>query len=210
MQIDLAVSQLLCSRICHDLVGVSGAVNAGIELMGEGEDDGGALALTEKSAAQIARRLAFFRVAFGFGGGDQTDIGKDEVKALAEGWLDDGKIALEWTGDSADGSSLSGACARVLLNIVLMAGETLPGGGTIGVQLAALSEGTGIAVTARGNGARLRDDLAQALAAGVTPDQLNARNVHGYFAQCLAAAAGGRIEVETDDGCEVRFATIVE
>ncbi|MBE0532481.1 MAG: hypothetical protein IH626_16775, partial [Rhodospirillales bacterium] len=69
MLIDLRVAQLLCSRVCHDLIGPVGAVASGIELMGEdGSMAEDAMALIVKSSAQASRRLAFFRTAFGLGG----------------------------------------------------------------------------------------------------------------------------------------------
>ena len=84
MKIDVVVSQLLCSRLCHDLVGPSGGINAGIELMAEDGSDGSALHLIGKSAEQMSRCLAFFRIAFGFASGEgATDV--DEVRALANG-----------------------------------------------------------------------------------------------------------------------------
>ena len=37
MDIDVRVTQLLCSRLCHDLVGAVSAVNTGIEFMTDGD-----------------------------------------------------------------------------------------------------------------------------------------------------------------------------
>ena len=68
MTSDIHLAQLLCSRLCHDLVGPAGAVNAGLELAEDGDLDGDALDLVTSSAAEITRRLAFFRIAFGAAG----------------------------------------------------------------------------------------------------------------------------------------------
>ena len=65
MSADIHLAQLLCSRLCHDLVGPAGAVNAGLELAEDGDLDGDALDLVTSSAAEVTRRLAFFRIAFG-------------------------------------------------------------------------------------------------------------------------------------------------
>jgi histidine phosphotransferase ChpT len=35
---DLRIIQLLCSRLCHDLVGPVGAINNGVELIGDAPD----------------------------------------------------------------------------------------------------------------------------------------------------------------------------
>lgn len=55
--LELTLIELISSRICHDLVGPVGAVNAGAELMGEdGVGDDEALALMRKSGLEAARR----------------------------------------------------------------------------------------------------------------------------------------------------------
>jgi len=211
MQVDLQVAQLLCSRLCHDIVSPIGAVNAGLELLEEAaDDDGRALGLIATSAAEASRRLAFYRVAFGLGAGARGAAPIDEARALATGFLLGGKAALDWPADA--GSPPDGAIApdavKVVLNMVLIASESLPRGGTIGVKVKALDDGLGIAVIAAGTGARLRDDLRQALAGKAAGDGLTARNVHGHFAQCLARGLGAEIEVGEGAGGEVQLAAL--
>ena len=61
MECDLRVAQLLCSRLCHDLVGAAGAVNAGLELIAETNDTSSdAFRMTEKSSGEVTRRIMFF------------------------------------------------------------------------------------------------------------------------------------------------------
>ena len=60
------LAALLCSRLCHDLAGPLNAVTAGLEILGEGgEPEREAFALVAESAAEVARRLKFFRGAYG-------------------------------------------------------------------------------------------------------------------------------------------------
>jgi len=65
MNVDLKVAQLLASRLCHDLVGPIGAINAGLELMEDGYagnlggsvgDDPAARDLLANSAGVATRR----------------------------------------------------------------------------------------------------------------------------------------------------------
>ena len=67
----LALVAQLCSKLCHDLAGVIGAIANGAELL-EDEDDeeirNQAVELLAQSAEQAGRRLRFFRIAFGAGG----------------------------------------------------------------------------------------------------------------------------------------------
>lgn len=207
MQVDLRVAQLLSSRLCHDLVGPIGAVNTGLELLQEGfDDDEKALGLVADSAGEASRRLTFFRGAFGFGAGDKGEATLNEARNLAVGLLASGKVALDWPED-AD-ASLQTSAVKVILNMVLMASESLPRGGAVGIDFAVLDEGLGVAVTATGEDARLREDLQSALAEGAAAEDLTARNVHGYFAQCLARDSGALIEHSRGLGGEIRFAVM--
>ena len=68
MQVDLSVAQLLCSRLCHDLVGPIGAVNTGLELLDAGLDAAGqALERIDLSGREGSRPLASFRLPFAAG-----------------------------------------------------------------------------------------------------------------------------------------------
>src|SRR5690606_41497048 len=83
----MAVLELLCSRLCHDLVGPVGAVNNGLELV---EEDPSSLddimPLLTSSARQAWKRLDFFRIAFGFGGG-RSSWSYAELRRVPAGYL---------------------------------------------------------------------------------------------------------------------------
>lgn len=216
MQIDLKVAQLLSSRICHDLAGPIGAVNTGLELMEEDPDnDGAAIKLMARSAVEANRRLAFYRAAFGLGVATSAAAGwqpaLDEARILAEGFLESGKVRLDWQDISADAISpaLPGA-VKVVLNIILMASESLPRGGIVELSFVNLDEGLGVGLTASGEGGALREDLRDALAedAGTAEDVLSARNVHAYLAQCLARDLGALIEHSKGSNGEIQLAVL--
>jgi histidine phosphotransferase ChpT len=69
-KIELRVLELLCSRLCHDLISPVMAVNNGIELLADDEGDMGAdiRDLLTLSAGSAAARLQFYRIAYGLGG----------------------------------------------------------------------------------------------------------------------------------------------
>ncbi|MCH8236551.1 MAG: hypothetical protein IIC06_00095 [Proteobacteria bacterium] len=211
MKVDLSVAQLLCSRLCHDLVGPLGAVNTGLELLDEGLDaDGQALELIAKSGSVATRRLAFFRIAFGHGAGTGGTATLTEARTLAAGLLAEGKVGLDWpeNADAGPQGPVLPAVVKVILNMVLVASESLPKGGTVGLRFAELPEGLGVAVTAEGQDAKLRDDIGTAMADGAEVGELTARNVHGYFAQTLARDLGALIEPSSGQAGEIRLAAI--
>jgi len=212
MGVSLQIAKLLSSRLCHDLVGPVGAVNSGLELLEEGfDEDGSALALMVRSADEASRRLAFFRVVFGFGAGTRGQATLDEAGILAAGFLEHGKVKLDWP--SGYPGPVQSDVVKVVLNMVLMASESLPRGGAVGVNISDLNEGLGIGVTASGDSSGIRDDLKLALAEAVEDqgkesDALSARNIHAYFAQCMAAELGCKIEHSDGQNSEIQFAAI--
>ncbi len=225
MRIDLKVVQLLCSRLCHDLAGSVGAVNAGLELLEEaGAKNGGAngndaLALVARSAKQTARRLGFYRMAFGFGAGRGRVGGGDAVgneslakaRDLAAALLDDGRINLNWPEDPelpAD-KQLGTSGVKLLLNLILLGVDCLPRGGGLGVHFADLSDGVGMAIVASGPGARLKGEYLTVMTRDVPADALTAYNVQAHFAWLLAEDLGAAIEIPETAGDEVRLAALV-
>jgi histidine phosphotransferase ChpT len=200
MNLDVKIAQLLNSRLCHDLVGSASAINAGLELIREDPNDTeGPLDLMTKSAAQITRRLAFFRVAFGLAEGANGAATVEETRHLATGLLGGSKVSLIWKDTDVDDASraLPTAFSKVCLNLVLAASECLPRGGEIGLRLISVSSGDGIAIEAKGQGARISDDMSAALIPNTDLAFINAHNVHVFYAQMLARDCGAEIECQS-------------
>jgi histidine phosphotransferase ChpT len=211
--IDLRVAQLMCSRLCHDLVGPAGAINAGVEFLDEaqGRDDG-ALALVANSGRQVTRRLAFFRVAFGLAGGADGVLSLAEARGLAEDLLAGGRVDLDWplAGAGVDGQTPRPLdTARLVLCQVFIASGALPRGGKVEVRFAEGRQGVEVRVSAIGRDAGLGDDLLAAIAPDVSPDKLTARTVHGYYSARLAERLGTQIRIDNGQPDQCRLSVVV-
>ena len=199
--LELALAQLLCTRLCHDLIGPTAAISAGEELISaEGAEDPEAHELVADSARQLAGRLAFFRMVFGHGdpvvrASRAEGATVAETLALADGFLLGGRVRLERAADGGDGLAdvLSCAQARLLLNLIMVATDALPRGGRVQVGVSRLDETLRLTTTMSGPGARLADDLRSALrtgdAASATP-----RTIHAVYLGRLARQCGASIE----------------
>ncbi len=220
MVIDLKAAQLLASRLCHDLVGPLGAVNAGVELIGE-ESGGGlnepleeALALIGSSAGEAAARLSFFRFAFGSGGfGDGSPAAHMKyAEAIARDFLAGGRVILDWEFSEAAGPEIPLAGVKLLLNMVLLGADALPRSGGLTVTAAGQGYGYRLGVLAVGDGARL--GAASLALLGPDPDEktlesLDAGTVVAHFAAAQAQALGAALEAATDDPGRVGFQALV-
>lgn len=193
VQVDLRVAELLCSRLCHELVNPIGAVANGVELIGEldGRADLEALALIGESARVAGARLQFYRLAYGLAVGSRADLTVAEAAALAESVVASGRVRLDWPKAGRAGErGLDPRAAKLLLNLLVLAGEALPRGGR--VALAFTSGGSDIeaAISAEGEQAGLDAETLKAFKGEVAIDTLSARAAHAYFTGRVSARVG--------------------
>lgn len=186
---DLVLVAQLCSKLCHDLAGTIGAIANGAELLAD-EDDTDireqALGLLAQSAEQAARRLKFYRIAFGAGGslGDRIDLG--EFKDAVEGQFGGGRVKFDW---SAMTGALGKPAAKLLANLLLVAVSGMPRGGVMRPNLAE-NGAVGVAVT--GDGATLSPEMRATLEGGSFGEGASAVAAH---AALLARETGNKLSV---------------
>lgn len=203
--VDPRLIELLCARLCHDLVGPVSAIGNGVELVTEfGEEmRGEALGLIAQSASEAARRLQFFRVAFGSAAGaDGRAIPLAEARARAMGLPLGGKVRLEWPEAAPGAADLSRAELKLLLNLFLLAVDAAAGNGTVCVRIApggaALFE-----IAAESPRADLSAEVAAGLAGKV--ESATPRTAVAAYAHVLASEAGVAVATDAVSG-RVAFA----
>ena len=198
------ISELLASRICHDLVGPIGAIGNGVELMTEfGEDMGGdAMKLIASSAQQATRRLACFRLAYGAGGAD-IHVKLAQARDILAAFFEGSHTRLAWDENVAglqDG--IRQGFPKVVANAVLFAAECLNGAGEVEVS----REGSGIIVKASGERAAFREGAEAALAQKTPPDALDVRLIQPFMTGAFALQYGIPLAWQWKDGAlEIRI-----
>jgi len=195
---DYDLAALLCSRLSHDLTGPVGAVANGVELMTEDNDpamQAQSLELLAFSAAEVSRRLQFYRLAFGAAGGLEATTTIGEGQRATVNYFAERKQELRWAEGPMDPQTLPQTAVQLLLNLVLLAGEALPRGGIVTVDIAKSGMSTSFTISAQGKQAGLLDDDLAALRSESQVSDLDARTVQPYFAARLAASLSGKIEV---------------
>ncbi len=204
-EIDLRLAELLASRLCHDVVGPIGAVNNGMELLNDGELDmaDDALRLASQSAQQAADLLQYYRMAYGLAGHRQGGDLKP-MRDLATRFFAHHKADLDWSAGAMP-AGLPDSAGKLLLNMLLLAGEALPRGGTVGVLFAEDNGVHEVAVVAVGADAGLREETQAGLADDVPAAELTPRSVQPYFTKRLARAMDGRLEVEAPSPGHIRL-----
>lgn len=193
-------ASLLCSRLCHDLLSPVGAMNNGLELLAEETDPemrARCLELLNESARASANKLKFFRLAFGAAGGFADMVDAREAKNAIEGLLGrDGRIAIGWmVADEA----LSKTAIKVLLNLVLIAGDALVRGGQLAIGCEMTADATEIVVRAEGPRLVLDGELRTTLNGEAREDALTPRAAAAWLVHTLARESGGHSQVSSPD-----------
>jgi histidine phosphotransferase ChpT len=188
----LDLAALLCSRICHDLISPVGAIVNGLEVLEEEKDEATqtfALDLIKKSAGTASAKLQFCRIAFGAAGsaGAQIDLG--DAEKIARGFFEDDKTKLAW---NLPRLLLAKNRVKLLLNMLLIAGQTIPRGGQITVDAIGSGDTMGFKVTAAGTNAKFAPATAALLAGETGPDSLDAHRIQPFYAGLLARDCGAK------------------
>jgi histidine phosphotransferase ChpT len=190
------------------LVSPVGAVNNGVELMEEfGGASDEAMALIGASGRQAARRLQYYRIAFGLAG-SQIAQSLDDVKGIIGGFLEGGKATVEWDPAIAQAPETPG-WGKLLLNMVALASDALPRGGALRISIGVEGDRARLAVAASGPGCRLHEDIREAVSPAVKVEALNARGAQPYFAVRLAARMGGKLEIAEPSQDQMTFAIAI-
>ena len=194
----LDLAALLCSRVCHDLISPVGAIVNGLEVLEEEKDEATkefALDLIKKSARTASAKLQFCRIAFGAAGsaGAQIDLG--DAETIARGFLEDDKTKLAWNLPRALSPKNR---VKLLLNMLVIAGQAIPRGGRISVDPVGSGENMGFKVTAAGTNAKIPPAVPALLTGEGSGEGLDAHRIQPFYAGLLARASGVKATIAMD------------
>ena len=158
------------------------------------EDREFALDLIRKSAKTASARLQFCRLAFGAAGsaGAQIDLG--DAENMARGHLEDAKTKLTW---NLPRLLLAKNRVKLLLNMLVIAQQTIPRGGMLSVDPVGEGEAMTFRVTATGMNARLPQAIVEMLASEQAA-MVDAHAVQPYYTRLLAQSCGWKVSLAMD------------
>ena len=188
----LDLAALLCSRVCHDVISPVGAIVNALEVLEE--DDPSmrdfALDLIKKSARNASSRLQFARLAFGAAGSAGAMIDLGDAGNVANGFLNDEKLSLEWEAPRA---LLPKNQVKLLLNLLIIATHAVPRGGKLTAITTVEGEQGRFEITATGSHARIPAHVEDLLAGRSDTGTIDAHAVQPVYTGMVARAAGMEI-----------------
>jgi histidine phosphotransferase ChpT len=172
-----------------------GALTNGLELLSDERDPEmrkRCFELLEQSARISADKLKFFRLAFGAAGGFGEMIPVAEARGLVDALVgNNGRIEVNW---ALANDALPKPAVKTLLNLALIAIESLVRGGTLDIG-AELREGAS-EIVVRAAGARIAfdKDIGRALDGSLPASELASRTAPAAMLRELAASLGGHLQ----------------
>lgn len=199
------LAALLSARICHDLISPIGALGTAIEVLddesnAEMHDD--AMGLVRLSSRQAGAKLRFLRLAFGAGGSAPGIIAVEELKSLIAGMYEGGKATISWN-TALEG--LEKNTARLLLNLAMLAVQSVPRGGDVVISAEQLGGATTLSLAASGPKSRLDAAVEKTLAGKAPDDGFDGRTIQPFYAGMIARELKGTVSANID-GETVNFA----
>jgi histidine phosphotransferase ChpT len=206
---DTTLAALISSKICHDLAGQIGAINNGLELLEEENDEDTryyALELIQNSAKAAWAQLDFNRLAFGMSSSLGSAVPLGHIEQVARRYIENNKRKLHWQSDVDE---LDKGHARLLLAAMAVALTALPAGGDIYVAVSAKNVGRGapklkVAILCRGRAARIQDGIPE-IFGGKETRAIDGKLVVAYYAARLADEAKCKLAAIKQDA-DVLFA----
>ncbi|MBL0942240.1 MAG: hypothetical protein IBJ00_05920 [Alphaproteobacteria bacterium] len=194
---DIIISQLLSSRLCHDLIAPISAVKTGLELLSDissGETDPQVSELIMHSAESLSRRLTFFRFAFGFSSVNHIKS-LDEVHTIIDDYLDPKKHQISWQVDTGFVTSLPELkfWAKLAANLVSCCVDATPYGGKLRVQF---DHGGNFLLALESQTSTLPAEVKATLEQGRPSNEVTTHTVQAYLSYSWLKSLGKRLIFE--------------
>jgi histidine phosphotransferase ChpT len=197
------LSAFIASRICHDLVSPVSSVTNALDLLnepGDAEMKAEVQSLLQEGADKAAARIEFLRYAFGSVGLNPGAADIHAAKRITEQFVKSHRPSVEWDIQT---DHLSFSHARLMMNLVMLAIDTLPRGGVVSVRIRNETNGMMMTLTCKGDRAKLKEDSARAVAGSDPVDGWRAENIQPLFARMICEGLGGTLVARQNEASVV-------
>ena len=177
-QVDIA--QILCSRLCHDIIAPISAINSGLELLSDspGHDQDEVLKLINMGAQSATAKLTLYRFAFGATAGSQISSLQDAVPLIHQTVnLDKFKINTDLSTPINIAEDVVAQWAQLILQTTMILAESAPYGGEIHISTSAKNS---VLLKLISDNIILNQENYDIMILGCERKQLSARNIIPY------------------------------
>lgn len=202
------LASLISSRICHDLISPIGALNTAIEVLDDTESKEmheDALKLIKLAASEASAKLSYLRIALGTNSTSKGVMNLDKLKLITENMFNTEKFSFNWDVSEI---KLEKSIARILLNILMLAIQSIPRGGKVTIKIEEKYDKLKLVTSANGIKSRLDKQTEDAFKGTIPSEEIDGRVIQSYFTRILIDDLNGQIEAFKTDGNVIFNVTI--
>ena len=202
------LASLISSRICHDLISPIGALNTAIEVLDDTESKEmheDALKLIKLAASEASAKLSYLRIALGTNSTSKGVMNLDKLKLITENMFNTEKFSFNWDVSEI---KLEKSIARILLNILMLAIQSIPRGGKVTIKIEEKYDKLKLVTSANGIKSRLDKQTEDAFKGILPSEEIDGRVIQSFFTGILIDNLNGRIEAFKTDGNVIFNVTI--
>ena len=202
------VTELLCSKICHDLINPVGAINNGMELLSDlGTDiQGASMTLIKDSACQDSQRLEYFRLAFGgWGGGEEATTEFGLVRQVIGTSAAENNMELSWRTKPDDTEQIEKYKGKLILGLVLLAEECVRRTAALDIFLELTADNFQTVVAVSGDRCGLHPETRTGFEQRLAAEDVTVRNVVACNCTQIAQANGLALNFSDDIPNSIEF-----
>jgi histidine phosphotransferase ChpT len=154
-----------------------------------------AMDLIKKSARTASAKLQFCRLAFGAAGSAGAQIDSGDAEKVTRGLIEDEKTKIAWNLPRV---LMPKNRVKLLLNMMLIAGQTIPRGGVITVDPIGEGEAMSFKVRSTGTNARLPQAVSGLLKGQPGEHAVDAHAIQPFYTGLLARECGLTADIAAD------------
>jgi histidine phosphotransferase ChpT len=148
------ISEILATKLCHDMAASIGAIYNGVEFLEMEEHevlkDNKAFALVSENARLATDKLRFFRYIYGWAETD-GEVDNKMLESITKGFYQDSKVQVEWRNEEKGENyvQLRHKAAKLAMLLMYIGSALMIHGGSISITLKKLSRGKSIDIAGK-------------------------------------------------------------
>ncbi|MDX1923684.1 MAG: histidine phosphotransferase family protein [Rickettsiaceae bacterium] len=209
---EIEIAKFVTTKICHDIAGVIGAVNSGVEFIHSKDEQmrSKALELLTSSSSQVVHRLVFLRNAYGVSK-YEGEANLEELKKIATEYLLETKSTLDFHEKyfRLPNVFISSEVGSLILSIIHHAHLNLIHGGEIRLRIIRKNNQTHISVTAIGPSPKIDQEKSRILNGDLVNFSINTKNCISFFANMFAKSINVQLTTNIGSKDSVEYEIII-
>lgn len=209
----LEFSELLITKLLHDLANTIGAINNGVEFLEEEDNTEEikqkALQIIASNAKEASARIKFFRYIYGVTK-NQGESDLQEMQSLVTEFFNESKYVVKWVNEQQEYGfiRMTNRESQLIACLVYIISSTLLHGGEILIKLYMLNGGRKVIVNASSDKIKVDDNIIKILET-YQMDEVKLNNIQVCFVHELAKSTNAVIKcVQSDNQFKIEVSLV--